>query len=195
MTVSNACLGTCDSPNHPPTARAQAVTVAAGPACTADASIDNGSSDPDGDPLTLVQSPAAPYAQGTTSPVLLTVTDPKGAFGQASGSVTVVDQTGPAINRFEVSPTILWPPNGKMVDVDVMFHAVDNCSAASCVLTVSSNEGTPDDWHVVGPHHVRLRAERLGRGPGRVYTLTLTCTDAAGNATARRALVFVPHNR
>ena len=52
-------------------------------------SIDNGSSDPDGDPLTITQSPAGPYPVGVTT-VLLTVTDPKGAASQATATVTVL---------------------------------------------------------------------------------------------------------
>jgi len=67
--------------------------------------------------------------------------------------------------------------------------------AVSCVLTVSSNEGTPDDWEIIDAKHVRLRAERLGNGSGRICTLTVTCTDAVGNATVRTANVLVPHNQ
>lgn len=44
-------------------------------------------------------------------------------------------------------------------------------------------------------HHVRLRAERSGLGTGRVYTITLTCTDAANNVTVRNATVIVPHSK
>jgi len=52
------------------------VTVTAVASCTAgtaDASIDNGSFDPDpGDTITLTQSPAGPYPVGTNT-VMLTV--------------------------------------------------------------------------------------------------------------------------
>ena len=203
MTVSNACLGACEPPNHPPVARAKNVTVPANNMCVADASIDNGSSDPDGDPLTLVQAPPSPYALGSTS-VLLTVTDPKGAFSQATGVVTVVDQTGPVVSGLSPSTNSLWPPNHKMVDVTVNYGVTDNCSAtSSCVLTVSSNEAvngsgdgnTSSDWQVVDAHHVQLRAERAGNGNDRIYTMTLTCTDAAGNSTVRTATVLVAHNQ
>jgi hypothetical protein len=202
LTVSGICTGSCEPPNHPPVAKAKAVTVPAGPACTANASVDDGSFDPDGDPLTFVQSPPGPHPLGTTSPVQLTVTDPKGAFSQANGAVTVVDATGPLITGLSASPTSLWPPNHKMVDVALNFGSSDNCGSASCVLTVSSSEAvngggdgnTSPDWEVVDAHHVRLRAERAGGGNGRIYTLTLTCRDAVGNATVRTATVVVSHN-
>jgi hypothetical protein len=64
--------------------------------CVADVSIDNGSSDADGDRLTLVQMPQSPYSIGTLS-VQLTATDPRGAFSQATGDVTVLDETPPSI--------------------------------------------------------------------------------------------------
>ena len=201
LTVSNACLGACEPPNHPPVARAHDVTVAANDACVADASIDNGSFDPDGDPLTRAQAPPSPYALGVT-PVLLTVTDPKGAFGQAGANVTVVDQTGPAVTTVTPSPSSLWPPNHKFVDVTVSYGATDNCSAASCVLTVSSNANHGDDddaddgpsFVVVDAHHVKLRAEK-NDGGARIYTLTVTCTDAAGNTSVKTATVVVPHDQ
>ena len=54
---------------------------------------------------------------------------------------------------------------------------------------------TSPDWQVVDAHHVKLRAERAGNGSGRTYTLTVTCTDAAGNRTVRTATVLVPHDQ
>jgi len=202
LTVSGICTGRCDPPNHPPTVLAADVTVAANDRCVADASIDNGSTDADGDTLTSVQSPPGPYSLGTT-PVLLTKTDPKGAFGQASAIVTVADRTAPTISGLAVTPSVLWPPSHKLVDIAVAFDAADNCGAASCVLTVANNQADRDDDDhdgddepdviVVDLHHVRVRSERKG-GTDRVYTFTLTCTDAAGNSTVRTATVTVPHD-
>ena len=208
LTVSGVCTGSCNPPNQPPVARVKNVTVPAGPACNADGSINDGSFDPEGEQVTPVLSPAGPYSLGTT-PVLLTVTDSKGAFSQATANVTVVDQTGPTVTQPSATPSVLWPPNHRLVDIAVAFDAADNCGAATCVLTVSDNQartrGDSDEVHdsadsddgpdviVVDAHHVRVRAERRG-GTDRVYTLTLTCTDAAGNNTVRTATVTVPHD-
>jgi hypothetical protein len=92
LSVSGACIGSCPTVNHPPVAMCQNVTVEAGAGCLADASINNGSFDPDGDPLTITQTPAGPYPVGTTN-VLLTVTDSKGATSQCSSTVTVLSPT------------------------------------------------------------------------------------------------------
>ncbi len=59
---------------------------------------------------------------------------------------------------------------------------------------VGSGDTTPD-WVIRGPLAVELRAERSGGGRGRVYTLTLQCTDASGNTSTTTSLVTVPHSR
>ena len=45
---------------------------------------------------------------------------------------------------------------------------------------------------IVDAHHVKLRAERSGIGNGRIYTITITCTDDKGNATSATVTVSVP---
>ena len=83
--------------NQAPVAKAKNVTVTAGQDCTASASIDNGSYDPDaGDTITLSQSPAGPYAAGDTV-VTFTVTDNHGASASSSATVSVLDSTPPAV--------------------------------------------------------------------------------------------------
>lgn len=109
----------------------------------------------------------------------------------------------PTISGVSVDKPTLWPPNHKMVEVTVSYGATDPCSSPVCTLTVSSNEpvnGTGDgntspDWVVVDAHHVQLRAERSGNGDGRVYTITITCRDSAGNTASSTATVTVAHDK
>src|SRR5262249_51524985 len=83
-----ACVLNCNI-NNVPVAQVHNVTVTSStPGGSANASIDNGSFDADGDTLTITQTPAGPYPHGDTT-VLLTVTDTKGATAQASAVVTV----------------------------------------------------------------------------------------------------------
>ena len=78
--------------NRPPVAVCADVTVKTKACATsARASINNGSSDPDGDELTLTQSPPGPYGLGKT-PVTLTVADPYGGSNSCSATVTVVQR-------------------------------------------------------------------------------------------------------
>lgn len=119
-----------------------------------------------------------------------------------SFKVTVNDTQAPALSDPSASPAMLWPPNHQMRDVTVNYTSSDNCPGHNCALSVSSNEpveGTGDgdtapDWQIIDNQHVRLRAERAASGNGRIYTITITCTDAAGNATTKSTTVVVAHN-
>jgi hypothetical protein len=59
---------------------------------------------------------------------------------------------------------------------------------------VTSNEPGPNKWIIVDEHHVQLLAERNGSGSGRVYTITITCTNAGGTKT-QDVTVLVPHDQ
>jgi hypothetical protein len=61
---------------------------------------------------------------------------------------------------------------------------------------VSSNEPLdPDgDWVITGNLTLNLRAERLGTGTGRVYTISVQCTDPSGNSSTKTTTVTVPHD-
>lgn len=109
----------------------------------------------------------------------------------------------PVINDASATPEVLWPPNHKMVEVTVNYTVTDPCPN-TCVLTVSSNEpvngigdgNTSPDWEVIDAHHVNLRAERSGPGSGRIYTLTLTCTNDTNQlSSTKRLAVVVPHDQ
>jgi hypothetical protein len=169
-------------------------------------------------PVAVSTSPASGsvFSLGTTT-VVGTAADAALNSASCPFTVTVVDNEPPTVTGFAVSPAVLWPPNHRMVDVAVDYRLADNCGATSCSLAVSSNEpdrvvghkrhgdqdgdfdGDDDDtfpdWQVVDLHHVRLRAERLDRGRGRVYTLALTCTDTAGGHTVRTGTVTVPRKK
>ena len=119
-------------------------------------------------------------------------------------ALTTVDPTPPNISTVTANPASLWPPNHKMRDVAINYTATDTCpGTVNCSITnITSNEpinGTGDgdtspDWEFVDNHNVRLRAEHAGGGNGRIYTITVTCTDAAGNTSTKTVEVHVGHN-
>jgi hypothetical protein len=118
-------------------------------------------------------------------------------------ATTTVDPTPPVVSNPTADPSSLWPKNHKMRDVTINYSATDSCGGVNCQITnITSNEpveGTGDgdtspDWEFVDEHHVRLRAESAGGSNGRIYTITVTCTDAAGNATTKTVEVHVGHN-
>ena len=82
-----------ESDNQSPVAQCQDVIVPTDPGvCTANASVDGNSFDPDADALTLVQSPASPYDLGSVD-VTLTVTDSGSLSDACTATVSVVERT------------------------------------------------------------------------------------------------------
>jgi hypothetical protein len=125
-----------------------------------------------------------------TNLIEVVVTDSANYTASCSTTVTVVDTTPPVIANGCASPNSLWPPNHKMVPVTVRAKVTDNCGPVTwTIISVASNEpvnglgdgDTGPDWQIVGDHTVLLRAERSGKGNGRLYTLTLQAKDEAGN--------------
>jgi YVTN family beta-propeller protein len=128
------------SGNTPPVASCQDTTVSAGPACTAPGSIDNGSSDPDGDPITLDQSPAGPYGLGTT-PVLLTVTDDHAASATCTANVTVHDGTAPTLTvPATITVDATGPAGATIPEATLGAAAADNCTVVVITRTPAGNQ-------------------------------------------------------
>lgn len=110
--------------------------------------------------------------------------------------------TPPVISGASASPATLWPPDHQMIDVTVGYTVASNCPT-SCTLNVASNEApegigdgnTTPDWIVMDPQRVGLRATRAGGGGDRVYTVTIACTNTAGQFSSQNVKVTVPHDR
>ncbi len=133
------------------------------------------------------------FPNGVTT---ITATAANGTLPNASCqfTVTVADQVPPVITGVSANPAMLAPPNHKMKDVTIDY-TVNDCSSVTNVLTVTDNEGNDiSDYQVMDAHHVKLRAERNGTGDGRIYTVTITSTDGAGNSSVATIPVIVAHN-
>jgi predicted extracellular nuclease len=117
----------------------------------------------------------------------------------ATRIVRVVDTIAPLVTGVSASPDALGSPNHEMIAVSVQYSAADASGPPACSILVSSNEPTDGrgdghtamDWQVLDGHTVLLRAERSGRGTGRIYTLTVSCTDRSGNTASAFAGVSV----
>jgi uncharacterized repeat protein (TIGR01451 family) len=116
---------------------------------------------------------------------------------------TLISNPPPTITAASVNKSTLWPPDHKMIDATVDYNVTDTCGPVATMLSVSSNEpinGTGDgdtapDWEILDSHHLRLRAERAGNGSGRVYAITITATDTAGQSSSQVLTVLVPKNQ
>jgi hypothetical protein len=181
-------------------------------------------SDPDGDALTVVWTVNGTAMQTNMLPasnppasvnvsfsatlplgtnvIGVAVTDSATNTASCSTDITVVDTTPPVLSDVAAEPNILWPPNHKMVVVQIHARAMDTCGSATWKIThVSSNEAvngqgdgnTAPDWQITGAHTLKLRAERSGRGGDRTYTITVQAKDGSGNLSGPKTVtVTVP---
>jgi len=111
-------------------------------------------------------------------------------------------RSAPVINGLPARGCSLWPVNHKMLQVAVVRAADTLSGVASLQVTATSSEpsirATPtssslptapaDTWSNCEP-------KRLGFGPGRLYTLTATASDLAGNVRTATATCAVPHDQ
>jgi len=138
------------------------------------------------------------YTINATTGALTAITGSPFAAGRGPISVTVGRScSAPVISGSSATPDVLWPPNKKFVDVSIGYSGTSNCPAA-CTLSVTSNEPADrgSDWIIVDAKHVELRAERDGKGPGRIYTITITCTnDTNQKSSAKEVRVLLRHDQ
>jgi hypothetical protein len=112
------------------------------------------------------------------------------------------------------SPSSLWPPNHKLVTIDVAY--LDNDSDADStgltINSISSNQDAEDATGSCGPAGpdwifdstpvtstdpsaaattFQLRSERCGNAGDRIYDVNVTCTDGGSEATQQTVDVFV----
>lgn len=139
----------------------------------------------------------------------LSVSDGVNGDVSVQTTVNVIDSTAPTLAPF-TDAGILWPPNHKMVTVEIVANASDSSGMpVSLSATVSSNEpenglGDGDvspDWTTpvinqqTGIISLQLRAERSGSGIGRTYTITIYATDTSGNQSSATIKIIVPHDK
>jgi hypothetical protein len=150
-------------------------------------------------------SPPAPTvlsAEGANQSVTGTCQDLAGNSASTTASGINIDTTPPSV-ACSVTPNVLWPPNNQLVPVNATVTVADSLSGSAGfnLFSVTSNE--PDSGQgdiqgfVMGTPSVagQLRAQRLGSGTGRVYTLIYSGADQAGNSTTCTTTATVPHDQ
>jgi hypothetical protein len=138
--------------------------------------------------ITYTPSSGSFFRLGSQSVIATTADGQKCSF-----TVTVTDNESPVLSEVRLSSKRIWPATNKMKKMAVYYTASDNGEDVSSVLTVSSNdqESTIRDSEVINNHLIRLKASRLSNGEPRIYTITVTSTDAAGNITRRSTSIAV----
>jgi hypothetical protein len=112
----------------------------------------------------------------------------------------------PICDKFWVNPSILWPPNNKMVAVDIGGITDEDGDAISLtygkpvqnesVKGLEAGDTGPDAefaTQLVGKWY--LKAQRSGSGQGREYLIPFTAEDGKGGSCTGTARVTVPHDK
>lgn len=139
--------------------------------------------------MTLTAEGAAQVAQAT--------------FADKAGNSTTatytanIDKTAPVLSGMPADSCSLWPPDGQLVQV-ASVEAADALSGVDS-FDVSGSSDEPQETLqapdvVTDGGTVWLRAERLGTGDGRTYTLDAGATDLAGNSARQTTTCVVSHD-
>ena len=187
-----------------PVAKCKNITVyldASGNASITPSQIDDGSTDACGIKSYSLDKTSFNCSNKGNNTVTLTVTDNNNNSSTCTATVTVVDNIPPTIISVVPNPQAIWPSDRKMKTVTVTTTSTDNCPGTTCKITavaIKAGEFAGDnigpDWEITGDNTVNLRAEIPRKGIKRIYTITVTCTDAAGNTTTDETDVTVSHN-
>ncbi len=211
----------CPEPdNHRPLAHAGGPSYvgSAGAPITFDGSL---SIDPDGDPLTYLWSfgdgatgtgmnPQHTYAAPGNYPVTLVVNDGKLSSSTTIGTHSFAEANVSAgsnhpVNCSLAKPSLdmLKPPDHRLVPVQIIgLTDSDNDPITVAITHIAQDEpvsglGYHDispDAVGVGTDTVRIRAERFGKGDGRVYHLDFTADDGKGGFCSGTVTVCAPNS-
>ncbi len=130
--------------------------------------------------------------------------DPAGNVGPTGSQSVNVDMTVPTVTAV-ANPSSLFPPNHKFLPITVSGHVTDTSGGVPTTV----NYQVVDEYGKVQPSGtaavdangnysfvVPLQSSRLGQDKdGRLYTITVTTTDQAGNVGSATTFVTVPHDQ
>ena len=137
----------------------------------------------------------APFGDGNHV-VVVSASNGQTAPSTCSTTVTVSDTLPPVVLSLFATPNAIWPPNHRMIPVNVTLNAMDVCDSTltAQIKNVISNEPQgkfAPDIEITGPGSVNLRAERSGHDD-RIYTIYVEVADSSGNTTTATTRVTVP---
>ena len=168
------------------------------------------------DPKSATPTLSTPWVSANTQLTFqLTVTDPYvGEDGDvasvASVTVTVVNiNTPPTLVNPRADVPVLWPPDHRLVPVRILGVVDPDQPPYNATITIDSvtqdeptnglgDGDTPVDAIIThnpgGDDTLLLRAERSGKGDGRIYHVCFTASDPEGGVSGC-VDVIVPHDK
>ena len=117
------------------------------------------------------------------------------------------DNQPPECSKAYADPDCVWPPNNKMVPVNIMgVTDPDGDPVTITITSVTSDEATATakgaaglkhapDASGVGTSQAMIRAERSGLNDGRIYVINFMAEDGKGDMCNGSVVVHVPHDQ
>ncbi len=145
-------------------------------------------------------APAAPYSApftvsgDGTHTISYSSVDKAGNVEDAKTLTVKIDTTAPKITAV-ATPSSVWPPNHKPVNVSVAVSTSDSGAGIANVVLVSataSDDPTDIQGFVVG---TASTSGTVLANKDEVYTLTYKATDNAGNSATAVVTIAVPHDQ
>jgi hypothetical protein len=122
------------------------------------------------------------------------------------GIIVAVERTNqpPTCTRAHADPNALWPPNHKLVPIQILGVTDPEGDPVSITVTgITQDEptnglgdgDTSPDGFGVGTSRPQVRAERAGNGNGRVYVISFRAEDGQGGSCTGSVKVTVSHDK
>jgi len=148
---------------------------------------------------TLTPTAGSPFSTGQGNTLLSLAAFPAKGCGAGPGGEP---PPPPVISGLPGEGCTLWPPDSQFIEVGTVSAADKLSGLASFEVTGTSNERSrrnDPDVVITGtglePRTVFLRAARLGAENGRIYTLTATAKNLAGEMITSTTTCTVPHDQ
>ncbi|MCP4662334.1 MAG: hypothetical protein GY856_43605 [bacterium] len=118
-------------------------------------------------------------------------------------NVSLTCNLKPDCDAATASPDTLWPPNHQFQAITVNVSDPDGDPVTVTIDSIYQDEAvdakgsgnTSPDGQGVGTSTAEVRAERSGKGDGRVYHIYFTADDGRGGTCSGEVLVGVPHDQ
>ena len=119
-------------------------------------------------------------------------------------TVEVIENRPPECSEAHASIEELWPPNHKMVDIEILgvidpdgdpITIVINGITQDEVVNDGGDGDTAPDGTGIGNNIAQVRAERSGQENGRVYEISYTAQDGQGGECTDSVQICVPHDK
>lgn len=155
--------------------------------------------------LLVCASPTTLTSEGREQAVTGVAEDVASNTAEATVGGINIDKTAPTVSC-TVTPATLWPPNHELVEVTATVEVSDALSGPLGFSLLSAMSNEPDAGPGIFSNDIqgfeggtadvsgKLRAERLGEGTGRMYTLAYSGLDRAFNWAVRATHVAVPRD-